>query len=231
VVCPSQPPSRGSASAVCGRAASGATDRGEVRPDEGEQVPAVGVGLLAEQTRRLVETVDRSISVGQRAADDAREVDHPVTVMDGSQTGSGLAVLPNAGANRCAGEVLPCADRSTSSTMADLPVRQTGRCLPHRRGHRAFRCRRTESRGRSTAAERGAGEWHTRNPGRLPGLKPLRILWVCTVAGEPFHLAEALRLGRLARRPAGAPRPVRNDFGASGSVSGREGHPQQGRRP
>src|SRR5215218_1375150 len=30
-------------------------------------------------------------------------------------------------------------------------------------------------------------EWHTKNLGRLPGLKFMRTLWVCTVAGGPFQ--------------------------------------------
>ena len=30
-------------------------------------------------------------------------------------------------------------------------------------------------------------EWHTHNLGRLPGLKFMRTLWVCDVAGGPFH--------------------------------------------
>ena len=30
-------------------------------------------------------------------------------------------------------------------------------------------------------------EWHTQNLGRLPGLKFMRTLWVCDVAGGPFH--------------------------------------------
>jgi hemoglobin len=29
-------------------------------------------------------------------------------------------------------------------------------------------------------------EWHTKNLGRLPGLKFMRTLWVCDVAGGPF---------------------------------------------
>ena len=29
-------------------------------------------------------------------------------------------------------------------------------------------------------------EWHTNNMGRLPGLKFMRTLWVCNVAGGPF---------------------------------------------
>jgi hemoglobin len=30
-------------------------------------------------------------------------------------------------------------------------------------------------------------EWHTKNLGRLPGLKWMRTLWVCAVAGGPFR--------------------------------------------
>jgi len=30
-------------------------------------------------------------------------------------------------------------------------------------------------------------EWHTNNLGRLPGLKFMRTLWVCAVAGGPFE--------------------------------------------
>ena len=30
-------------------------------------------------------------------------------------------------------------------------------------------------------------EWHTNNLGRLPGLKFMRTLWVCNVAGGPFN--------------------------------------------
>ena len=29
-------------------------------------------------------------------------------------------------------------------------------------------------------------KWHTKNVGRLPGLKFMRTLWVCSVAGGPF---------------------------------------------
>jgi hemoglobin len=32
-------------------------------------------------------------------------------------------------------------------------------------------------------------EWHTSNLGRLPGLKFMRTLWVCNVAGGPQHYA------------------------------------------
>ena len=32
-------------------------------------------------------------------------------------------------------------------------------------------------------------EWHTKNLGRLPGLKFMRTLWVCNVAGGPFSFA------------------------------------------
>ena len=30
-------------------------------------------------------------------------------------------------------------------------------------------------------------EWHTKQLGRLPGLKFMRTLWVCNVAGGPFE--------------------------------------------
>jgi hemoglobin len=32
-------------------------------------------------------------------------------------------------------------------------------------------------------------EWSTKDLGRLPGLKFMRTLWVCTVAGGPFEFA------------------------------------------
>jgi len=31
--------------------------------------------------------------------------------------------------------------------------------------------------------------WHTKNLGRLPGLKFMRTLWVCNVAGGPFQFS------------------------------------------
>jgi hemoglobin len=40
-------------------------------------------------------------------------------------------------------------------------------------------------------------EWHTNNLGRLPGLKFMRTLWVCDVAGGPQHYA--------ATKPGGTP--------------------------
>jgi hemoglobin len=40
-------------------------------------------------------------------------------------------------------------------------------------------------------------EWHTNNLGRLPGLKFMRTLWVCNVAGGPFQFS-ATRPGRTA---------------------------------
>jgi hemoglobin len=30
-------------------------------------------------------------------------------------------------------------------------------------------------------------QWHTKNLGRLPGLKFMRTLWVCNVSGGPFQ--------------------------------------------
>ncbi len=38
-------------------------------------------------------------------------------------------------------------------------------------------------------------EWHTNELGRLPGLKFMRTLWVCNVAGGPFEYS-ATRPGR-----------------------------------
>ena len=32
-------------------------------------------------------------------------------------------------------------------------------------------------------------EWHTKNLGRLPGLKFMRTLWLCNVSGGPFQFA------------------------------------------
>jgi hemoglobin len=44
------------------------------------------------------------------------------------------------------------------------------------------------------SANRALREWHTDNLGRLPGLKWMRTLWVCAVAGGPQHY-EATRPG------------------------------------
>jgi hemoglobin len=40
-------------------------------------------------------------------------------------------------------------------------------------------------------------EWHTKKLGRLPGLKFERTLWLCAVAGGPFHYT-ATKPGRTA---------------------------------
>ena len=40
-----------------------------------------------------------------------------------------------------------------------------------------------------TSANAELREWHTDNLGRLPGLKFMRTLWVCKVAGGPQHYA------------------------------------------
>ena len=40
-------------------------------------------------------------------------------------------------------------------------------------------------------------EWHTQQLGRLPGLKFMRTLWVCNVAGGPFEFS-ATRPGSTA---------------------------------
>ena len=49
-------------------------------------------------------------------------------------------------------------------------------------------------------------EWHTNNLGRLPGLKFMRTLWVCTVSGGPFaYIGHEPREPRrsASRRPIG----------------------------
>ena len=38
-------------------------------------------------------------------------------------------------------------------------------------------------------------EWHTKNLGRLPGLKFMRTLWVCEVSGGPYKFV-ATKLGK-----------------------------------
>jgi hemoglobin len=40
-------------------------------------------------------------------------------------------------------------------------------------------------------------DWHTKQLGRLPGLKFMRTLWVCTVAGGPFEYS-ATKPGKTA---------------------------------
>jgi hemoglobin len=40
-------------------------------------------------------------------------------------------------------------------------------------------------------------EWHTKNLGRLPGLKFMRTLWVCNVSGGPFQFT-ATKPGKTA---------------------------------
>ena len=40
-------------------------------------------------------------------------------------------------------------------------------------------------------------EWHTKNLGRLPGLKFMRTLWVCSVSGGPFQFT-ATKPGKTA---------------------------------
>ena len=39
-----------------------------------------------------------------------------------------------------------------------------------------------------TSQNRALREWHTNNLGRLPGLKFMRTLWVCEVAGDPSNM-------------------------------------------
>jgi hemoglobin len=51
-------------------------------------------------------------------------------------------------------------------------------------------------------------EWHTNNLGRLAGLKFMRTLWVCNVAGGPFHFS-ATRPGRTDLGLEEAHRPLK----------------------
>lgn len=51
-------------------------------------------------------------------------------------------------------------------------------------------------------------EWHTNNLARLPGLKFMRTLWVCNVAGGPFGYA-ATEPGRTSIGLEGAHRELR----------------------
>lgn len=43
-------------------------------------------------------------------------------------------------------------------------------------------------------------KWHTKNLGRLPGLKFMRTLWVCDVSGGPFQFT-ATKAEQDAARP------------------------------
>ena len=42
-------------------------------------------------------------------------------------------------------------------------------------------------------------EWHTKNLGRLPGLKFMRTLWVCDVSGGPYQFVWMPRTIRTSR--------------------------------
>lgn len=44
-----------------------------------------------------------------------------------------------------------------------------------------------------TSANPALRDWHTNNLGRLPGLKFMRTLWVCNVAGGPFEYSATRR--------------------------------------
>ena len=48
-------------------------------------------------------------------------------------------------------------------------------------------------------------EWHTQQLDRLPGLKFMRTLWVCDVAGGPLDYHGTRRGSRRARARGGAP--------------------------
>ncbi len=59
-----------------------------------------------------------------------------------------------------------------------------------------------------TSANPVLREWHTNNLGRLPGLKFMRTLWVCNVAGGPFQFT-ATRPGSTLLGLEEAHRPLR----------------------
>ncbi len=64
-----------------------------------------------------------------------------------------------------------------------------------------------------TSENRQLREWHTDNLARLPGLKFMRTLWVCNVAGGPFQFtatnAGTPWPGRGPSRPSDLARGVR----------------------
>ena len=53
-------------------------------------------------------------------------------------------------------------------------------------------------------------EWHTKQLDRLPGLKFMRTLWVCNVAGGPFTFA--------ATKPGSTPSGWKRPIGSSASL-------------
>ena len=46
-----------------------------------------------------------------------------------------------------------------------------------------------EPRGRPGSDNPALNEWHTKQLGRLPGLKFMRTLWVCDISGGPYDFA------------------------------------------
>ena len=62
-------------------------------------------------------------------------------------------------------------------------------------------------------------EWHTNQLSRLPGLKFMRTLWVCNVAGGPFRICrheargDASRLRRSTSRVPNLSRGIRRGSG------------------
>ena len=50
-------------------------------------------------------------------------------------------------------------------------------------------------------------EWHTKNLGRLPGLKFMRTLWVCNGPGGPYQFAATKPGTNATRSGGGSPEP------------------------
>jgi hypothetical protein len=81
--------------------------------------------------------------------------------------------------------------QAQTGTFNPLVDRTADRALPV--VHPALTSRgdaiRQESDRRPAIGESQLRDWHTDNLGRLPGLKFMRTLWVCTVAGGPQQYA------------------------------------------
>ena len=77
-------------------------------------------------------------------------------------------------------------------------------------------------------------EWHTLQLGRLPGLKFMRTLWVCNVAGGPFTYVgthpgrDEVSLEEAHRRFSISPRRIRRSGSRAGSHARRRWRPRPG---
>ena len=88
--------------------------------------------------------------------------------------------------------VLTAAGNARAQDKQTVPEKslyeRLGGVLCHRRGGRSLQRRRRED---SIVGQKSKNpqlrEWHTKNLGRLPGLKFMRTLWVCNISGGPFQ--------------------------------------------